>query len=326
MAAIPPLASLRVFEAAGRLEHFSRAADELGLTQAAVSYQIGQLEAQLGQKLFDRERGRVQLNATGRRLHAPLAEAFATIRQAFDDFDEESSAVLSVSAPVSFGSTWLSAVIGGFQLRHPDLALRLSLSNDVVDLPRGEHDLAIRLGRGNWDGLRADFLYRLYCTAICSPEFAEEHEISEPADLLRVNRINSGDELWPHWFRSLGLESPPPVERGIRMENQSQEVSAAQAGFGVALVTPMFWRAELESGRLVQPVDHIYVSPYSAWLVHPERRVGVRKIERFREWICEELVKPETGIPDCAFEQVGGGEPSGTRLLLERGNVGRAAE
>lgn len=296
------MAALRVFEAAGRLEHFSRAAEELAMTQAAVSYQIKQLEELLGERLFERERGRVRLSATGQRLHQPISEAFETMRGAFIDLERAHSSVLSVSAPVSFGATWLSASIGSFQLRHPDLALRLSLSNGLVDLERGEFDMAIRLGKGNWPGLRSHFLFRLYCTPICSPEFAERHGIGEATDLLNVNRINSDDDLWPHWFRGLGVDSPSLSEPGIRMENQAQEASAAQAGYGVALLTPLYWKGEIESGRLVQPVDHICVTQFAAWLVHPEGRRGVRKVERFREWITSEIQRPENGIPPAALE------------------------
>lgn len=294
---MPPLAAIRVFECAGRLEHFSRAAEELGLTQAAVSYQIKQLEELLGERLFRREHGRVRLSATGRRLHGPISEAFATMRQAFGDLDEESNRQLSVSAPVSFGSKWLAAGIGRFQLRHPDLALRFSLTNQLVDFARNDFDVGIRIGYGQWSGLRADFLFRIHVTPMCSPEFLERHSIRSKEDLLRVDRLDYEHELWAGWFNANGLDVSKAVQKGIAFENQAQEGTAAQEGFGVALMTPVFWQRELKSGSLVQPFDLVTTSRMSHYLVYPERRVGVRKIERFKEWLREELAGEGSLLP-----------------------------
>jgi LysR family glycine cleavage system transcriptional activator len=303
MSTLPPLPAVRAFEAAGRLENFSRAAEELGMTQAAVSYQIRQLEAQLGQRLFLRENGRVRLSDTGKRLLGPLSDAFAGMRQAFADLGEESAGVLAVSASVSLGNTWLSAAIGRFQLRFPDLALRLSISNEVIDLTRGEFDLGIRAGRGQWDGLKSDFLFRLHHAPLCSPEFAERHNLREPHDLFEVERLAPNDTIWGDWFALAGVGEPlPPSRRGLVLDNQSQEANAAQAGFGIAMMTPFFWRAELESGRLIQPFGEVLVRPISHYLVHPERRIGVRKIERFREWLHEEVANQRDLIPAEALE------------------------
>ena len=302
---LPPLPALRAFEAAGRLEHFSRAAEELAMTQAAVSYQIRQLEDFLGEKLFERERGRVRLSATGRRLHKPISEAFASMRAAFADLEQERSAILSISGPSSFGATWLSGSIGRFQLLYPDLALRLSLTNELVDLSGGDFDLAVRLGKGGWEGLREHFLFRLYVTPMCSPEFAESHKLGAPEDLLDVERISPDDPMWGDYFASVGIGGKPMEMRGIALENQSQVASAAKSGFGVALLTPLLWREEIENGSLVCPIDHIHYSDIAHFVVYPERRVGVRKIERFREWITRELARPELGIPQEALRPPG---------------------
>jgi len=301
MAKLPPMAAIRVFEAAARLEHFSGAAEELGMTQAAVSYQIRQLEEILGDRLFRRENGRVRLSATGRRLHGPISEAFVTMRQAFGDLDEESNRQLSVSAPVSYGSKWLAAGIGRFQMRHPDLALRFSLTNDLVDFARNDFDVAIRLGFGHWPGLKSDFLFRIHVTPMCSPEFIERHQIRTKEDLLRVDRLDFEHELWAGWFEAAGLDPGLAVQRGIAFENQAQEGTAAQEGFGVALMTPIFWQRELKNGSLVQPFDLVTSSRMSHYVVYPERRVGIRKIERFKEWLREELAAEGELIPEEAL-------------------------
>src|SRR5688572_33342307 len=137
---LPPLSANRAFEAAGRHENFSRAADELGLTQAAVSYQIRQLEDRIGRPLFVREKGRVRLSDSGRRLLPALTSGFAGMTEAFEALREEDIDVLSVDAAMSVGGTWLSARIGCFQLRYPDLAARIALSHDLSDFARGGGD------------------------------------------------------------------------------------------------------------------------------------------------------------------------------------------
>src|SRR5688500_6018468 len=157
---LPPLSAIRAFEAAGRHENFSRAAEELGLTQAAISYQVRQLEDRVGRPLFVREKGRVRLSDTGRRLLPAISGGFAGIAEAFDALREEDSDVLDLNAAVSFGGTWLSARIGRFQVRYPDLAVRISLANEIIDFGQRTIDAAIRGGSGVWDGLRADFLFR----------------------------------------------------------------------------------------------------------------------------------------------------------------------
>src|SRR5688500_803273 len=182
---LPPLSAIRAFEAAGRHENFSRAADELGLTQAAISYQVRQLEDRVGRPLFVREKGRVRLSDTGRRLLPALTSGFGAIAEAFAALRDEDEDVLSVSAAITMGGTWLSPRIGRFQLRYPDLAVRIALSNEVVDFGRGGADAALRGGRGGWEGLRSDFLYRQHFTPICTPAFIEANGIEKPADLLR---------------------------------------------------------------------------------------------------------------------------------------------
>jgi LysR family glycine cleavage system transcriptional activator len=292
MERLPPLSAIRAFEAAGRHENFSRAAEELGMTQAAVSYQIRQLEDRVGRPLFVREKGRVRLSESGRRLLPALSSSFSGIAEAFAALREEDEDVLELSAAVSFGGTWLSSRIGRFQVRFPDLAVRISVNNERVDFNRTTVDAALRAGHGDWEGLRADFLFRQNFTPICTRAFLEANAIERPEDLLRVERLAPNDSLWAGWFAEVGLDTPPP-RQGVVLDSQLQEATAIQGGFGVALMTPMYWRAELDSGRLVQPFETLYLPggrPGNAqWLVHPEARVGVRKIERFREWLHEEL-------------------------------------
>ncbi len=303
MSRLPPLAAVRTFEAAGRLQNFSRAAEELGLTQAAVSYQIRQLEDRLGRALFVREKGRVRLSETGQRLLPAISNAFATMGDAFAALGSDEADVLTISAMTTFGGTWLSARIGGFQLAFPDLAVRILLNNALVDFNATNVDVAIRVGRGRWDGLRADFLYRSHVTPICAPAFLELNCIAAPADLLDVDRLAPNDPWWAGWFAAAGVDSvPPPQRRGIELDSQLQEASAVQGGYGIALMTPLLWRAELDAARLVRPFDALFQPGTAHYLVHRENRVGVRKIERFREWLRAEMEKDRHLLPEALWE------------------------
>ncbi|MBL0915052.1 MAG: LysR family transcriptional regulator, partial [Sphingopyxis sp.] len=291
MSKLPPLAAIRAFEAAARLQNFSRAAEELGMTQAAVSYQVRQLEDRLGRALFVREKGRGRFSETGQRLLPAVSNAFATMGDAFAALGSDEMDVLTINAATSFGGTWLSARIGSFQLQYPDLAVRMAMSNDLVDFDASNVDVAIRIGKGVWPGLRSDFLMRQYLAPIASPAFVEEHDIREPADLLRVQRLAPNDSWWADWFTLAGVETPPvPSRRGIELDSQLQEASAVQAGFGVAMMTPLYWQSDLASGRMVQPFDTLYVSVASAmWLVYREKPVWLRQSRAFPRWARREV-------------------------------------
>ena len=303
MSRLPSLTAIRAFEAAGRHENFSRAAEELGMTQAAISYQIRQLEDRVGKPLFVREKGRVRLSDSGRRLLPAVTGGFGSIADAFDALREEDEDVLAVNTSVSVGATWLSARIGRFQVRHPDLAVKLSLANELIDFGLGGIDAAIRVGGGQWDGLRSDFLFRQHYAPICSPEFLKANAIKRPEDLLRAERLGPNDSLWASWFAAAGIGTPPSPRRGVVLDSQLQEATAIQGGFGIAMMSPLFWRADLESGRLVQPLETLYVPRAAQWLVHPTGRVGVRKIERFREWLHEELAADRDFLPPEVWER-----------------------
>lgn len=302
MPKLPPLAAIRTFEAAGRLQNFSRAAEELGMTQAAVSYQVRQLEDRLGRALFVREKGRVRLSETGLRLLPAISNAFASMGDAFAALGSDEAEVLTISAMTTFGGTWLSARIGAFQLAYPDLAVRMSMNNALIDFDATNVDVAIRVGRGPWQGLRAELLYRSHVTPICAPAFRDANRIERPEDLLRVERLAPNDPWWAGWLAAAGVDAvPPPQRSGVELDSQLQEASAVQAGFGIAMMTPLLWRAELDAGRLVQPFATLYEPGTAHYLVHRENRVGVRKIERFCEWLRAELAKDRHLLPEALW-------------------------
>ena len=291
MRKIPPLAAVRAFEAAARLESFTAAAAELGMTQAAVSYQIKALEARLGAALFLRERGRVALAPLGHRLLPTLSAAFDAIAQAFAANREEDAALLTVATTFTFANTWLAWRLGGFQVEHPDLAVRLATDNRMVDLIAGEADVAIRAGARPTEGLESVPLMPVDFSPMCTPSCLERTEAAlgrplVPADLTHQRLISPDDEWWEAWFAAAGVESAGrPLRPGLRLDSQADEGHAAMGGQGFALLTPAFWKNDVADGRLVQPFALTATAGYRYWLVTAPGRRSVPKIKRFREWI-----------------------------------------
>ena len=292
MRKMPPLSAVRAFEAAARLESFTAAAAELGLTQAAVSYQVKALEDRIGAALFVRERGRARLTALGARLLPQLSQAFDAIDAAFASHTAEDEQLLTVTTTHTFANTWLAWTLGSFQMEHPDLAVRMTTDNAVVDLRSGDADVAIRAGRGEWEGVEKHRLLDIEFTPMGSPECIREAERKlgrplEPADLVRQKLISPQDDWWKQWFGdwAAGIDDHPP-QTGIRLDNQANEGHAAMAGQGFALMTPFFWINDIAEGRLVMPFPgHTSRRGWAYWLVYPSERRRVPKVKRFREWM-----------------------------------------
>jgi|KBSSwiStaDraftv2_1062776.scaffolds.fasta_scaffold23684_3 LysR family glycine cleavage system transcriptional activator len=295
MRRIPPLAAVRVFEAAARHENFTTAAAELSMTQAAVSYQIKLLEERLGVALFRREKRRVALTEAGRRITVKLSQAFDTIDEAFASVRADDETLLTISTSNTFANAWFAWRLGSFQLAHPEMGVRLLASDHIVDFAREDVDVAVRSGHGDgeWPGLVAELLLPVLFTPMCSPSFLAAHGGSlKPEDLLHLPQISAHDPWWPWWLREAGIEMPAgPIRPGIRLDSQAHEGNAAIAGQGIAMLTPFFWRNDLAEGRLVRPFEQISTLGYGYWLVYPEYRRNVTKIRRFRSWLVAEIAR-----------------------------------
>ena len=299
MRRLPPLASIRAFEAAARTENFTAAAAELGMTQAAVSYQVKSLEERLGAPLFVREKGRARLTALGQRLLPPLSGAFDAIETAFSSHREEDETLLTITTTHTFANTWLAWRLGAFQMSHPELAVRMTTSNEVCDLRSGDADVAIRAGNGDWEGLEQHRLFESSFTPMASPELVADVERTlgrrlEPRDLPTQNRINPSDDWWQQWFSDNGVPADDVVLRraGIRLENQANEGHAAMGGQGFALLTPLLWRGDVAAGRLAMAFPgRVSSRGWAYWLVYPRERRMVPKVKRFREWLAVEMHK-----------------------------------
>ena len=293
MRRIPPLSAVRVFEAAARHENFTAAAAELGMTQAAVSYQIKLLEERLGVPLFRREKKRVLLTEAGRRAAPQVGRAFDMLDSAFGAIRSEDQGLLTVSTSNTFANTWLAWRLGSFQMAHPDMAVRLLTSDALADFASDEVDVAIRAGVGSWPELSQDLLIPIDFTPMCSPDFLARHgPFDSPADLLRLPLISPHDPWWPFWLREAGVDVPAgPLRPGVRLDSQAHEGHAAMAGQGIAMLTPFFWRNDLADNKLARLFGQVSTRGYAYWLVCPEARRSVPKIKRFREWLLAELAR-----------------------------------
>ena len=288
---IPPLAAVRCFEAAARHLSFTHAAEELGMTQAAVSYQIKVLEDRMG-PLFVRKSKGVELTEAARRLAPEVTTAFDALRAAFRVHQQTNESVLSITSLDIFATNWLVPKLGAFQVEHPDLAVRLDVTARPVDFTREDFDVGIRHNAdGHWPGLVSHPLFPLSYTPMVSPELlAKSGPLQTARDLLKLPIIDPLDPWWTDWFEGVGVSDIDFRRmKNIELGKQRLAGQAALAGQGVAILTPAFYRAELESGRLVQPFSHIGGQEGMCCLVYPEWRKTSPKIRTFRDWIVREL-------------------------------------
>lgn len=285
---LPPLAALRAFEAAARHLSFTRAADELGMTQAAVSYQIKVLEERVGTPLFLRGRRQIALTDAGRRLGVDTTGAFDQIAAAFEAAKGGAAGVLTISVIPTFATGWLARHLYTFQLAHPELAVRLHSTRDISDFEKEPVDIAIRGGPRPARELVAHKLMRGDFTPMLSPELEARIglPLAEPADLLRYPLIDPTDPWWNEWFAHAGVPRPGfDQDDGHKMGGQDLEAIAALAGHGVAILTPPFYGEHLAAGRLRQPFDLLCPTTRGYWLCYPPGRRNAPKIRLFREWL-----------------------------------------
>jgi len=279
-----PLASIRVFEAAARLRSFTRAAEELGMTQAAVSWQIKALETRLGLSLFRRLPREVAPTEPGERLSRAATEAMLLLRRAISDLTEADDGVLSITSLATLASQWLAQRLGEFQVANPGLAVRVDTSSTLTDLMRENVDIAIRSGSGKWPGLDAALLMPGVFTPLCAPDLCARLDLKTPSDLVAASRI--GDEKeWAAWFAAAGVEGAAHPAVRLRADFQALEVMAALGGQGVALASPILYAREIASGALIQPFPQMVELSAGYWVCWPTDRRLSPKIARFRDWV-----------------------------------------
>jgi LysR family glycine cleavage system transcriptional activator len=290
---LPPLAAIRVFEAAARHLSFTRAADELGMTQAAVSYQIKLLEERVGGPLFLRRPREVVLTEAGQQLAPRLRDAFEMLREAFSDLADQSEGTLTINTMHTFAANWLAPRLGSFNLAHPNIAVRLETTTRVVDFVREEVDVVVRSGNGGWPGLVATKLLDVHFTPMISPELAARvGGINEPKDVLKVPLLDPKDEWWIIWFKAHDLPLDALEKQTAPSFNMmTLDAEAAMAGMGITLLMPEYFQRELEQGRLIMPFERLIDQDSGYWLAYPEGRRNVLKIKVFRDWIVAEAAR-----------------------------------
>jgi LysR family transcriptional regulator, glycine cleavage system transcriptional activator len=290
MAETPPLQAVKVFDAVARHLNFTKAANELNMTQSAVSYQVKLLESFIGAPLFVREARGVALSEQGRTVAPMVRRALNDLTQAFQSAKNETTNLLVISTMQTFASTWLAPRIGSFQMQNPDIAVKLDVSNHLVDFQNDGVDAAIRSGKGGWPGLKTHLLGGGNFTVVCSPLYYEKiGKPKKPADLTDCIFIGPRDDWWPVWFAAAGLKPPAALSRpGVDVETQQMAAVLAAAGHGLALVHPGFVTQDIKEGKLIQPFDVRASTGFNYYLVYPDVARVPRKTSLFRDWILAE--------------------------------------
>ena len=277
-----PLNALRAFEAAARHLSFTRAAEELCVTQAAISHQVKGLEERLGAALFRRSHRGLVLTDEGLALAPALWDAFGRIDTVLEGFEAGGvKEVLTVSAVGTFAVGALLKELPSFRAAHPFVDLRLLTNNNKVDLAAEGLDYAIRFGDGAWNGTEAEKIAPAPMAPLCAPGLLDL--LREPADLARVSLLRSyRAQDWPAWFAAAGV--PPIPARGPLFDSSLIMVQAAMLGEGVALAPVSMFRREIESGQLVQPFAAV-AEVGSYWLTRLKSKARTPAMLSFRDWL-----------------------------------------
>jgi DNA-binding transcriptional LysR family regulator len=288
-----PLNGLRAFEAAARHLSFTRAADELHVTQAAVSHQVKTLEQRLGVKLFRRLPKSLRLTDEGQALLPELRDAFERMARALNRVTSANgAATLSVSTLTTFALAWLVGRLPRFQARHPDIEVRLNTVGRLVDFAREDVDVALRYGDGNWRGLSVEKLFDDELTPLCGRAYKDRLRV--PEDLRGVPLMDaSPDEPasvgdWPTWLKAAGI-AQLPITRGAHFDSTKIAAQAAIDGMGVAIGSPYLFAEDIAAGRLFQPFPLTVRNGRAYWLVCAEGTSARPKIKAFRDWVFSEL-------------------------------------
>jgi LysR family glycine cleavage system transcriptional activator len=311
---LPPLNALRVFEAAARHLSFKEAANELSITQAAVSHQIKSLEDYLGVQLFKRAGRGVQLTEAARAALPRLREGFDALAAAVETIHVRADETdLQITAPPVFTARWLMPRLADFAKREPKIDVRVVSSSKMVDAGALDaahvltnHDLRsetsgveIHLGAGDYPGYRADRLFGVATVAVASPQLVKgTPPLAEPADLARHTLLHDDamdlvahGHAWPKWLEVAGVADKVDGTRGPRFSTNILSLEAASQQLGVALALRPLVDADLASGRLCAPFD-VELKPQSSYyLVCPEVIADRPAVTAFRKWLLEQANK-----------------------------------
>lgn len=307
-----PFTALRTFEAVARLRGFGRAAEELGVTQSAVSQQVKALEEWLGLRLVHRGGGRVVATEDGTRLALAVAQGFGSVASLCRELRDNRSETLSVSVSClpGFAYVWLIPRLIGFDQRHPDLPVSIATTAALANFTDDEVDLAIRYGLGNYTGLHVECLLTETLFPVCAPALLQDGPpLRSVADLSRhtllmddVIDLGASPPTWEFWAAQTGASLPKP-SRIRRFGQSNMVVQAAERGLGLALGRSPLVGDALARGTLVRPFAGMAQSNFSYWLVCPTDALRTPRIKAFRDWIMDEAARhPEITDASLAAE------------------------
>lgn len=301
---LPGTRALRTFEAAARHRNFTRAADELGLTPAAVSYQIKEIEDQLGLALFTRNSRSIQLTPAGAVLFEATADALDTLHRATGRARRlaRSAAQLRVSLSARFATNWLLPRLPKFRAANPGLELSFDITDELRDFEADDIDIAIRFGTGSYEGAHADRLFDTLIVPVCSPRLIENGPpLNEPRDLLRHDLTlcfvdwKTDTMTWPDWrmwMAAAGVDDEDIDDsRFVGFADSSFVVQAVLESGAVGLADLDLIAGDLAQGRLVRLFDVgvRMAPPYAYYLVYPQESSEDTRVVAFREWMLGEM-------------------------------------
>lgn len=279
-----PLTALRAFEAAARHGSFTRAAEELCVSQGAVSRQVQALEAKLDIVLFERQGRRIALSREGRLLGRAMTDALERLGDAVSRLSPRGG-VVTLSMLPSLATCWMAPRMLEFSAAYPDVDLRLSASRHLVDFQREGIDAAIRYGPGGWPDVDAELLATENILPVCSPDYAARLTLREPRDLARATLLhNDIPDSWHDWLAAAGC-AEIFTEKGIYLDEDAALLRAAAEGEGMALGRTVLVERDLAQGRLAAPFDIRIPATFGYWFVTPLKGRGNRNIEIVRDWL-----------------------------------------
>jgi LysR family glycine cleavage system transcriptional activator len=291
---LPPLNPLRAFEVAARHMSFTKAADEMNVTQGAVSRQVKALEDYLGFALFERTPKGLELSRNGRAYVGTLTESFERIARATDELiTTRTHTILTIRGYTTFLVRWLIPLLPEFQVRHPNIEVRLVSASDPVDFERDNVDIGIRYGYGRWSGLKSDLLFLDALVPVCSPALMQAVRLRTPEDLARSTllHLNRRRDDWPDWLAGVG-HNGLRAANNLFLEDLGVVHQCAMAGMGVAVAQQAYIHGDLAGGKLVAPFDFVLHRPKGYFLVCPKDRADTTKILTFRNWLLERINAP----------------------------------
>ncbi|HVF34221.1 MAG TPA: LysR substrate-binding domain-containing protein [Candidatus Saccharimonadia bacterium] len=281
-----PLQALQGFVAAARAKNLSRAAERMNLTVSALSHQMRGLEDRVGRKLFERGPRGLSLTAYGQQLFDQVGPAFDTVEHALRKLKASGDEQLTISAMPRIAGGWLVPRLPRFVALHPEVELNIQSSAQLIDFEREPIDAALRFGRGEWPGLRADPLFDEWIAPVASAGFVAAHGVDICDTLPDVPLLGAPSDRWQAWFKTFG--GTPPKRYVATFSDSEALLKAAAEGLGVALAPLTLARPLLDAGKLVLLTANCMRADFSHWLVYPPRSEEHAGLRAFREWLLAE--------------------------------------